>query len=327
MRNYTEYHGAEEWLRETYPHLHAVWLQTFSNPEEFSVMNMQLTCMVCQIKPSSGLHYGVKMCEADKQFLKRTFHYQIAYPRCGQEGASVCPPRPRGWCQICRLRRCLSTPVTISMIRVGNKSPPVKQPKNQPTPLFTIKVEAPPKQSAVVSKEEIDFIEQEMKPFVVDHYQLLKPEPLMMTHTETSAPYNNSAFDLSANTCQPLDLRISRKKIDAEWLSHDNNGSQGDLPLQYVLQNYDEPLDLSPLSYHPDQIEAADLSRPSSRESSYIRTPSPVLDASQAFNKLTVNSAVLGDALSRIQGNISMSNSLVNLSSVSDILSETNREF
>ena len=109
-------------------------------------------------------------------------------------------------------------------------------------------------------------------------------------------------------------------------MSQDYNTSQNDLPLQFVLQNYDHPLDLSPLSYHTDQVEAADLSRPSSRESSYRRTPSPILDASQAFNKLTVNSAVLGDALSRIQGNISMSNSLVNLSSVSDILSETNRE-
>ena len=327
MRNYSEYSGAEEWLRQTYPHLHSVWLQTFANLEDFNVMDMQLTCMVCQIKPSSGLHYGVKMCEADKQFLKRTFHYQIVYPRCGQEGATVCPPRPRGWCQICRLRRCLSTPVTISMIRIGNKSPPVKQPKKQAAPLFTIHVEAPPApQQSAVSKEEIDFIDQELKPFM-DYYQPLKPEPLPMNLSDAGAPCNNSAYDLSANACQPLDLRISRKRKEAEWLSHEYNASQTDLPIQFVLQNYDEPLDLSPLSYHTDQVEAADLSRPSSRDSSCRRTPSPILDASQALNKLTVNSAVLGDALSRIHGNISMSNSLVNLSSVSDILSETNREF
>ena len=482
MRNFTEYSGAEEWLRQTYPHLHAAWLQTFSNLENFNVMNMQLTCMVCQIKPSSGLHYGVKMCEADKQFLKRSFHYQIVYPKCGKEGE--CPPRPRGWCQICRLGRCLSTPVTISMIRIGNKSQPDKQSKKEAVPLFTIKVELPdqlpqaPLQPSIVPKEE--------------------------------------------TPCQPLDLRIPRKRDEAKWICQ----QPSELPIQGVRRNFDEPVDLSspsfnkhqaednatsrpsssyrrtpspiletvqeelntppsfhtdqveadkilipsssyertsplletiqklntppyfntdqdesrpssrdsrtpspiqplntPPSFHTDQIEAADILRPSSSDSSYRRTPSPILetiqalntppsslspileaiqllntppsvckdeieatgiwrpssgsssygrslspiletiqalntppsfhtdqveaadysgpsssdssyrrtpssilDASQALNKLTLNSAVLGEALSRIHGNISMLDSLVELSCVSDILSETSRE-
>jgi len=417
MKNFTEYSGAEEWLRQTYPHLHAAWLQTFSNLQNFNVMNMQLTCMVCQTKPSSGLHYGVKMCEADKQFLKRTFHYQIVYPECGKEGE--CPPRPRGWCQICRLGRCLSTPVTISMIRIGNKSLPVKQTKKEAAPLFTIKVEVPspqePLQPSIMSKEEMP--------------------------------------------CQPLDLRIPRKREEAELLSHEYSVPPIDLPIQNVLNNYDEPVDLSspsfnkdqvgapdisrdsgygktpspildtiqalntppsfhtdqveatdilipssrhssygrppspildtiqalntppssltpildaiqllttPPSYHKDQVESGDILGPShrdssygrslspildaiqalnnppsfltdqvestdlsgfsSRDSSYRRTPSSILDASQTLNKLTLNSAVLGEALSRIHGNISMLDSLLELSSISDILSETSRE-
>ena len=419
MRNFAEYSGAEEWLRQTYPHLHAAWLQTFSNLENFNMMNMQLTCMVCQIKPSSGLHYGVKMCEADKQFLKRTFHYQIVYSKCGKEGE--CPPRPRGWCQICRLGRCLSTPVTISMIRIGNKSLPVKQTKKEAAPLFTIKVEVPtqvpqvPLQPSIVSKEEIP--------------------------------------------CQPLDLRIPRKKEEAELMSHDYSVPPSDHHIQNVPDNYDKPVDLSspsfnkdlvgtpdisrdsgygktpspildtiqvlntPPSFHTDKVEATDILRPSSRHSSYGNTPTPlletiqalntppsslspildaiqllntppsfykdkveygdilrlsprdssygrslspildaiqalnnppsfltdqvesadlsgsssrdasyrltpssILDASQALNKLTLNSAVLGEALSRIHGNISMLDSLLELSSISDILSETSRE-
>ena len=234
MRNFTEYSGAEEWLRQTYPHLHAAWLQTFSNLENFNVMNMQLTCMVCQIKPSSGLHYGVKMCEADKQFLKRSFHYQIIYPKCGKEGE--CPPRPRGWCQICRLGRCLSTPVTISMIRIGNKSAPVKQSKKEVVPLFTIKVEVPdqlpeaPLQPSIVPKEE--------------------------------------------TPCQPLDLRIPRKRDEAKWICQDSNVQQSDLPIQSVHSNYDEPVDLSSPSFNKHQVEDNAISRPSS---SYRRTPSPIL--------------------------------------------------
>ena len=96
-----------------------------------------------------------------------------------------------------------------------------------------------------------------------------------------------------------------------------------DFQYKHALQNYDEPLNLSHLSSLTDQLEATDLSRPSSRDFIYRRTTSPILDASQALNKLTINSAILADALSRIQENLSMSNSLDNLSSVSDILSET----
>jgi len=48
--------------------------------------------------------------------------------------------------------------------------------------------------------------------------------------------------------------------------------------------------------------------------------PSPSLEANNSVNKLSVNSTVLGHALAQIQSSISMSSSLANLSSVSDII-------
>merc|ERR1719219_463307 len=140
-RNYTEYSGPAEWLRETYPTIHAAWTQSFSSQDP-SMMTFELTCKICELKPSSGVHYGVKMCEADKQFLKRTFHYQIVYSPCSQTDISDCPPRPRGWCQICRLRKCLSFPVNINLIRIGNKTNKSK-PREAP-PQVSITVIPPP---------------------------------------------------------------------------------------------------------------------------------------------------------------------------------------
>ena len=59
------------------------------------------------------------MCEADKQFLKRTFHKGFKYAACSKSG---CPPKPRGWCQMCRLAACLSTPLNLAMLRIANNN-------------------------------------------------------------------------------------------------------------------------------------------------------------------------------------------------------------
>ena len=112
--------GAEAWLHYTYPYLHAIWQQAYTNKDYNTTSTDNNICTMCMVKPSSGTHYGVKICEADKQFLKRTFHYKLVYPPCTKEGLGVCPPRPRGWCQLCRLRTCLAAPINISMIRVGD---------------------------------------------------------------------------------------------------------------------------------------------------------------------------------------------------------------
>jgi len=418
IRNYTKYTGAEQWLQETYPHLYPIWADAVSNTEQQQLINMELACNICRIKPSSGLHYGVKMCEADKQFLKRTFHYQIIYTPCAQGGNGVCPPRPRGWCQICRLRRCLSTPVMIGMIRVGNKSLKSRSSNSSPAPhnepLFTIKVEqnqavetqtlpllashraSPQSYEELLGAKEHNFIHYETAPVQHSVSSVYKREvtPSFSYNEEfvyssrlkselqygdyisrvndATIPYNSypttsiqptslhqsmngSIFQNSINSVsdavedQPLDLSLKtglgmRKWKEAEWYEQEPLEASAEFPSGIVYVDYEEPLDLSPLSNHTDPYEATDYSlsrdpsRPSSTDSGYypnLRTPSPTLESSRldgsqgisrlsvSINKLSVNSALLGDALSRIQANISMTSSLVNLSSVSDILSES----
>jgi len=413
IRNYTKYTGAEQWLQETYPHLYPIWLHSISNTEEYQLNNLELTCSICRIKQSSGLHYGVKMCEADKQFLKRTFHYQIIYSPCAQGGDGVCPPRPRGWCQICRLRRCLSTPVMIGMIRVGNKTPRSRS-SNSPTqhnePMFTITVQQAPvheplplrtshvalpqnyldsdaiegrskytqykEDSAQFSfssscnravtiplsyKEELEYnsrlSEVQYQDYDgINHFDGHHPRiPYPSIQTSSTQYLQNghqqpSAFNSVISDDQPLDLSLkttSRKKNEAEWYEQEPLEACSEFPTGIVYVDYEEPLDLSPLSNHADPYEASDYSLSSSRDPSRsssrdsgnfpnLRTPSPTLDGSQglginrlsaSINKLSVNSTLLGDALSRIQANISMSSSLVNLSGVSDILSESKVSF
>merc|ERR1719348_507923 len=170
---------------------------------------------------------------------------------------------------------------------------------------------------------------------------------------------NGNIFQNSINSVseavedQPLDLSLktglsSRKWKEADWYEQEPLEASAEFPSGIVYVDYEEPLDLSPLSNHTDPYEATDYSlsrdpsRPSSTDSGYypnLRTPSPSLESSNlesrldgsqgisrlsvSINKLSVNSALLGDALSRIQANISMTSSLVNLSSVSDIPSES----
>ena len=76
-------------------------------------------CLICKLREHTGPHYGVLMCEADKQFLKRTFHKGFKYAACSKSG---CPPKPRGWCQRCRLAACLSTPLNLAMLRIATNN-------------------------------------------------------------------------------------------------------------------------------------------------------------------------------------------------------------
>jgi len=78
--------------------------------------------------------------------------------------------------------------------------------------------------------------------------------------------------------------------------------------------------------WNRQNVSITELSQPAlSRSIENISTctsPSPVLESSYGVNKLSVNSTILGHALTQIQASISMSSSLANLSSVSDILTE-----
>ena len=296
-RNYTEYSGPAEWLRETYPTIHAVWTQSFSSQDP-SMMNFELKCKICELKPSSGVHYGVKMCEADKQFLKRTFHYQIVYSDCSQKDLAVCPPRPRGWCQICRLTKCLSLPVNINLIRIGNKTQSLKRKVKEEPPQISITVIPPP----LVEQTDFSNLDYNIKTLpTLDFFQYREPSLIP---------------DYQIDCSQPLDLSVKRREspaVENDWFSDELLFTAFPEP-EHVFLPPNKPLDLSPY------CSTADLTE-------FLMAPAsdPVMDASQSFYKLSVNSTLLGDALSRIQSNISMSNSLVNLSSVSDILTENDK--
>ena len=83
------------------------------------IMMVISRCLICNLREHTGPHYGVLMCEADKQFLKRTFHKGFKYAACSKSG---CPPKPRGWCQRCRLAACLSTPLNLAMLRIATNN-------------------------------------------------------------------------------------------------------------------------------------------------------------------------------------------------------------
>jgi len=133
---------AEVWLRDCHPKLFAHWKEAFYRLSR--VPPPDLLCVVCHLREGDGLHYGIQICEADKQFLKRTFHLRQDYPNCVSGGD--CPPRKRGWCQSCRLLACLSVPLDLSLIRVpviiknreGSKSTRVRDKSDEKTGNFTV---------------------------------------------------------------------------------------------------------------------------------------------------------------------------------------------
>lgn len=117
---------AETWLQANYPELYTEWRSAYLRPchKDFPPGSQ---CRICLIRPHSGLHYSIYTCEADKQFLKRTFHERQVYKICRLQ----CPPRFRGWCQYCRLQFSLNTGINLKMIRMGErlKKPGPKTPR------------------------------------------------------------------------------------------------------------------------------------------------------------------------------------------------------
>jgi len=131
----------------------------------------------------------------------------------------------------------------------------------------------------------------------------------------------------SVDDC-PLDLRTNKEQVDGdndvdEWFHQEIAFTE--LHTQQSLS--DHSFDSNSFTF----LKQEDLS---GRESSIVAssrsiansttrtTPSPEMESSYGVNKLSVNSTILGHALAQVQSSISMSSSLVNLSSVSDILTE-----
>eukprot|EP00088_Acartia_fossae_P001841 TRINITY_DN1071_c0_g1_i7.p1 TRINITY_DN1071_c0_g1~~TRINITY_DN1071_c0_g1_i7.p1 ORF type:complete len:560 (+),score=105.48 TRINITY_DN1071_c0_g1_i7:86-1765(+) len=102
----------EYWLQVQYPELVSLWQKAYL-AQKTAAVKIGGECTICHIRSNTGMHYGVYSCEADKQFLKRTFHDKQEYQICNLQ----CPPRFRGWCQYCRLKSSLSAGINLKMIR------------------------------------------------------------------------------------------------------------------------------------------------------------------------------------------------------------------
>ena len=341
-RGYTQYSEPETWLSVTYPTIYSIWRQAIiSTSNTSSTLNMELTCAICKVKPSSGQHYGVKMCEADKQFLKRSFHQQLQYPPCSNAGSGVvCPPRPRGWCQICRLQTCLTNPVNITMIRVGDKVKKSKKETKTRDPIaYTTNMSLLQNQASYNYSSPDGLIGGvgTLYNTPTATYQYLQyPTP-----SSSQQPYiSSSTIEIEAEKLlvepfddSPLDLRINKVHgvDDDEWFLQEVAFAE-----LHSQQPRSDHFDVSTFPmfdssnsfsfWNRQDISVTELSQSALSRSitncSTRTSPSPVLESSYGVNKLSVNSTILGHALSQIQASISMSSSLANLSSVSDILTE-----
>jgi len=107
--------GAQSWLKLEHPDLYEFWRNASAVATAFGYDGNSFLCTVCNELPAAT-HYGVRICEGEKQFIKRTFHKMLSYSPC-MEGS--CPPRKRGWCQACRLKACLTVPIKLNLVRCG----------------------------------------------------------------------------------------------------------------------------------------------------------------------------------------------------------------
>jgi len=360
-----------------------VWREAYLKPSE-PVHSSQPTteCKICQIRPNTGLHYGVHTCEADKQFLKRTFHERQNYKTCNLQ----CPPRFRGWCQYCRLKSSLVTGINLKMIRIGDrtkresKSPSLKSKKK----LVNVKSEPGSDADRHVDEQlspspsrftDVDFMnvasarmgqaaqdntgvvvggggfsdpplpppvnglaEAWLRPgqtgqkmtalhdYMVYPYQPMMPvyQPhVMYGYWPQLAP---AMTDLSYGYIPQLSGPISPPAPSAAVATATAAFVQppSDSFERARTPSQDLPLDLS--SSSASSTSSRPSSRPSSRASSselYQDRSSPSFqctDFGNSFNKLSVNSAVLQDALKMVEGSLSPGR-FANISNLSEVLS------
>jgi len=381
---------AEVWLQSCYPELFEDWRSAYLKPANSGQADQQTTeCRICQIRPNTGHHYGVKTCEADKQFLKRTFHERQTYKVCTLQ----CPPRFRGWCQYCRLRSSLLTGINLKMIRIGDRSkkePRSKSPKQKSKKRLQIKVEpAAPKTESDAATDKDNNVSFDSWPpassvdvvtnpnedepvhgghphdlpptadwdILAEHQraQLAKSQELQWPDVLYNNPYRRGLEHEYKAPPAPSDmivyqpLAVYQRPFMYNYWPHyppysiqdwsQNSGyaapehkpdiSQpllGPPPPELFERartpSQDLPLDLSSSS------SCSSSSRPSSRLSSSdslhgrVSPSSSFLttDIGSSFNKLSVNSAVLQDALNMVDGSLSPAR-LANISNLSEVLS------
>lgn len=388
---------AELWLQSFYPELFNDWREAYLKPSE-TISSGQLNststeCKICQIRPHTGLHYGVHTCEADKQFLKRTFHERQTYKLCNLH----CPPRFRGWCQYCRLKSSLLTGINLKMIRIGDrtkkdpKSPTLKLQKTldiksepshdietpihyhtadhstigqtHPTtgdmitkevhpPVPEIKCGAFPDlfsssrcvAAAAGRSEPVDeLVRAWLRPDLYSPAGVLEPQHKGGTCNLLTEPYQPfpiyqhqvlywpqphyppTMTDFSYNYIHPQHTQPPQPTaVTPPQLTHPPLFTHPLPPMEPFERprspNQELPLDLSSSS-----SSSSSSSRPSSRASveQYSDRWSPSFQSAEignSFNKLSVNSAVLQDALNMVEGSLSPGR-FANISNLSEVLS------
>jgi len=253
---------------------------------------------------------------------------------------------------MCRLQTCLANPVNIAMIRVGEKvKKSKKETKTREQTIYTTtnmslfhnqQFQASIYNSSPDVKEWVSTLYT--SPKATCQY-LHYPIPYDMYSTDQ--PHSSlSTFDIeaekllveSADDC-PLDLRTNKVQVDDEddvdeWFRQEVAFTE----LQ-TQQSRSDNFDVSTFSSFDSNSftfsKREDLSRTESSILASSRsiancsaptTPSLEMESSYGVNKLSVNSTILGHALAQVQSSISMSSSLANLSSVSDILTEADNK-
>jgi len=366
---------AEVWLQGCYPELFDDWRSAYLKPANSGQTDQQSTeCKICQIRPNTGHHYGVKTCEADKQFLKRTFHERQNYKVCTLQ----CPPRFRGWCQYCRLRSSLLTGINLKMIRIGERSKnesQSKSPKQKTKKKPNIKVELAMDTESGADNATVDSRASSVDDVAAAAVSTAQPtegEPVHGHHDllntdwdilaeqqhaqlwpELYNPYRRGLeHEYKAPTTDMIvyqPLAVYQRPFMYNYWPHyppyniqDWSGKSGYAvpePLRPVSPQAlgPVPTELFERARTPSQELPLDLSsssscssssRPSSRQSSSDSlhgrlSPSSsflTTDIGSSFNKLSVNSAVLQDALNMVDGSLSPAR-FANISNLSEVLS------
>ena len=122
--------GHPRWVKDQYPEIYCQWEKVSGaaffqgkvrmfcsrcrdNPSQGFLEGVPVcercrlnqACSVCKLRVSSTFSYGLALCEADRQFLFRTFSQQPQFSRC----ETLCPITASQRCDYSRLRTCLTT--------------------------------------------------------------------------------------------------------------------------------------------------------------------------------------------------------------------------
>ncbi|XP_041351328.1 serine-rich adhesin for platelets-like [Gigantopelta aegis] len=86
-------------------------------PESVQPADGEILCLVCG-DIANGIHFGIKTCEGCKKFFRRGLLENKTYV-CTKQQACIINPRNRNNCRLCRYRKCVSSGMSRSAIKMG----------------------------------------------------------------------------------------------------------------------------------------------------------------------------------------------------------------